>query len=117
MVRQTKTHLFSWLGFVAWGDLGPTTIYRNKKGKMVAFSKTWPEKPPSPDQVVNRQKFIDAAIAWQALTPAKRAQWHLAARRASLCMHGYDLYVSWHTTGNDSDIDTLERQTNTDLIP
>lgn len=116
MPHQTLDHLFTCLGFVIWGDLGPTTIYRNHKGKVVFFAKTWPHKPASPAQTVQRQKFIDAAAAWQNLARNARAQWNLATRRASLCCHGYDLYVHWHLTHDDATIRTLERQTGTQML-
>lgn len=104
------------LGFVIWGDLGPVTIYRDKQGKVVFFAKTWPHKPPSPAQVLQRQKFTDAAAAWQSLTPTQRGAWDQATHRASLCMHGYDLFVHWSLTGDDDAIRTLENQTRTTLL-
>jgi len=117
MPHQTLDHLFTCLGFVIWGDLGPTTIYRNKQGKVTFFEKTWPHKPPSPAQIIQRAKFIEAARAWQALTATTHRQWDLATRRASLCAHGYDLFIHWHTTGDTAAIRTLEHQTRTTLLP
>jgi hypothetical protein len=117
MPHQNAKRLFTCLGFVIWGDLGPTTIYRNKRGKVVFFAKTWPHKPPSPAQTVQRQRFIAAAIAWQTLTPSQRDEWHEATRRASLCMHGYDLFVHWFLSQDDAAIRTLQRQTGTTLLP
>lgn len=117
MAHQTLDHLFTCLGFVIWGDLGPTTIYRNKKGRVVFFDKTWPHKPPSPAQVIQRAKFIDAAQAWQALSFIQKCRWNFAAKRASLCCHGYDLFVHWYTSGDTDAIRTLERQTGTTLLP
>lgn len=117
MAKQPLTNLYSVFGFLIWGDLGPVTMYRNKKGRIVAFSKTWPKKPASPEQQIQRQRFTDAAAAWRALTAAARQQWELATRRASLCMHGYDLFVHWHTSQDDEAIQTLQRQTGTTLLP
>jgi hypothetical protein len=116
MAHQTLDHLYTCLGFVIWGDLGPTTIYRNKRGLVVFFDKTWPDKPASPAQTVQRQKFIDAAAAWQNLLAAQRRQWETATRRASLCMNGYDLFVHWSLTNDADAIHTLERQTGTLLL-
>jgi len=110
-------HLVPFIGFIAWGDVYEVTVYRNKRGKMVWFPKTYPDKPASPAQLVQRQRMTDAAAAWQALSAALRAQWHLAARRASLVMHGYDLFIHWKLTGDDSAIATLDRQTRTPLFP
>lgn len=117
MAHSPPRELLCFLGFVAWGDIGPLTMYTSKRGKLVVFPKTWPKGEVSEDQLAQRAKFTAAAAAWQELTPLKRAQWDLASRRASLCMHGYDLFVHWHTLGDNAAIATLERQTNTSLLP
>jgi hypothetical protein len=117
MPHQQQARLFASLGFVIWGDLGPTTIYRNKKRKVVFFAKTWPHKPPSEAQTIQRQRFIDAAAAWHLLSASARATWELATRRASLCATGYDLFTHWHITNDNAAIHTLERQTRTTLLP
>lgn len=117
MAHLTLDHLFCALGFVIWGDLGHTTIYRDKQGKVVFFEKTWPHKPPSPKQVVQRARFIEAAQAWQELTRPEQFQWNLATKRASLCCHGYDLFLHWYLTSDAAEIATLERQTRTTLLP
>lgn len=117
MAKQPLRALFSIFGFVIWGDFGPLTMYRNKKARVVAFAKTWPHKPASPAQVIQRAKMSEAAAAWQTLTPAEQYQWNLATRRASLCCHGFDLFTHWHMTGDTTAIRTLERQTRTTLLP
>lgn len=116
MAHNSIDHLYCALGFIIWGDLGHTTIYRDKQGKVVWFEKTWPHKPPSPKQTVQRAKMTAAAAAWQALTAAARKQWNLATRRASLCCTGYDLFVHWQLMQDAAAIRTLERQTNTSLL-
>lgn len=117
MPHQTLQRLYTWLGLVAWGDIAEITIYKDKQGKMVWFPKTYPDKPPSDDQVFQRALMTAGAAAWQALPPTDQAQWHLAARRASLVMHGYDLFQHWFLTRDTSAIRTLERQTRTNLLP
>lgn len=117
MAHQTPQNLLSLLGFLAWGDLGPLTLYRNKQGKLVAFAKTWPTGPPSPDQQVLRDQFRRAAAAWQALTDHQRDQWELATLRTSLCMHGYDLFVHYQMKADTEAIQAIERQSNTTLLP
>ena len=117
MAHQPHRALFTLLGFVIWGDLGPTTIYKNRKKKVVVFPKTWPKEPPSPAQTIQRDQFRNAAAAWRSLSSLWRAQWELATRRASLCMTGYDLFVHWHLLHDDTAIETLERQTGTALLP
>ena len=116
MAHQLPISLYSIFGIVIWGDLGPVTIYRDKQGKLVAFAKTWPHKPASPLQIIQRQRFIDAAAGWQALPATTRAQWETATRRASLCCHGYDLFVHWYLSADDEAVKTLERQTGTTLL-
>ena len=105
------------LGCIIWGDLGPLTLYRDKQHKLVVFQKTWPEGPPSADQIIQRNKFRTAALAWNALTQAKRDQWSLAARRASLAMSGYNLFTWWHIHQDDHPIQAIQRQTFTQLLP
>lgn len=117
MAEQPSSNLASVLGFVIWGDLGNLTLYKNKQGKIVIFSKTWPQKPGSEEQLTQRAKMTAAAAAWQALTENARRNWELATRRASLCMHGYDLFVFWTMNGDDAAIRTLERHTATTLLP
>lgn len=117
MAHLTLDHLFCCLGFVIWGDLGHTTIYRDKQGKVIFFEKTWPHKPPSPAQTIQRARFIEAAQAWQELTFIQKCQWNLATKKASLCCHGYDLFIHWYTKGDTAAIRTLEHQTETTLLP
>lgn len=116
MPHQPQSDLYSLLGLVVWGDLGSTTIYHTRRGALVSYAKTWPKQAPSPLQLLQRQRIIDAAAAWRALTPTQHAQWELATRRASLAMTGYGLYVHYHTTGDTPAVRTLERQTNTTLL-
>jgi len=117
MAHQVLDRPFSLYGFLISGDLADLTTYKSRRGKIVTFAKTWPKKPATPAQEAQRQRFRDAAQAWQALTPAARAQWELATLRASLCLNGYDLFVHWHTTQDELAIRTLERQTHTQLLP
>jgi hypothetical protein len=116
MAHQQHT-LYTILGSVIWGDLGPVTIYRDKQGKVVAYAKTYPAKRPSPAQIAQQQRITDAAAAWQTLSSMQRDQWDLACRRASLCCNGYGLWVHWTLTQDLQAIRTLERQTHTTLIP
>lgn len=117
MAHQSIDHLYCALGFVIWGDLGHLTIYRNKQGSVTFFEKTWPHKPASAAQTIQRARFRAAAAAWQTLGLTARRQWEIATRRASLCCHGYDLFVHWYTSGDSAAIRTLEHQTQTTLLP
>jgi len=117
MAKTPLDKLYSILGTVIWGDLADMTMYRNRKGRVVAFAKTWPKDPASTLQLQQRAKMTAAAAAWKALTGDERANWELATKRASLCMHGYDLFVHWQLINDATAIATLERQTNTTLLP
>jgi len=116
MAQQPRRSLFSLLGLVYWGDIGELTVYKSQRGKLVWFQKTWPKEPMSPAQALYRDAIRFAAAEWQTLTPAQRAQWELATKRCSLCMHGYDLWVHAATTGDPKTIDTIERQSDTTLV-
>jgi hypothetical protein len=117
MAFEPDPNTFNYLGFVLWGDLGPFTMYRSSRGHVVWFLKTWPHKQPSAKQLAWRAQWAAAAAAWKALSQEARRQWDLATRRASLCCHGYDLFIHWALTGDDTAIATLERQTRTTLLP
>ena len=117
MAFQPKEKLMSLLGLIAWGDIGELTMYKSRQNRVIIFTKTWPKKPPSPGQVAQRAKMTAGAVAWQALTPATRAQWELASKRCSLCMNGYHAFQHFHMTPDATALATLERQTRTDLTP
>lgn len=117
MPIQPTKNLISIFGTVIWGDIAELTTYRRPDGRIVVFAKTYPDKPPSADQLAQRTALATAAAAWKALTLNQRSNWNTAARKASLCMHGYDLWIYWQLTGDDATLLTIERQTATDLIP
>lgn len=117
MAHHPKQHLFSYFGTVTWGDFADLTMYRRYDGRLVLFPKTWPDKPPTQKQLDDRAAFSAAVAAWHALTPAEQEQWTLAARRGSLCMSGYNLFLHWQLTPDEPALRTLERQTQTSLLP
>ncbi len=116
MIPDTK-RLMNLLGTIVWGDLGPLTIYRSKRGKMVSFAKTWPKEGPTAEQLEYRQKFTAAAAAWQALTARQRREWELATLRSPLTMTGYNLWVHYQIIHDIEAIRTIQRQTRTELVP
>ena len=111
MAQQLGHSLLSVLGLVAYGDLGPLTMYKSKAGKIVAFAKTWPDRPPSYYQVLDRGRFLAAAHSWTDLPQTQKDQWNLAARRASLCCTGYNLYMYCWLAPDNSSVQTIARQT------
>jgi len=114
---QPARNVLSCLGLVYSGDIGQLTVYRSKRGKLVVFKKTWPKEAPSAEQTALRAAFTAAASAWQSLSVGLRAQWELATRRTSLCMHGYNLFVHHQLEGDDQAIRAIERQSHTSLLP
>lgn len=115
MPHQTGDMPLSLMGFVIYGDLADLTLYRNKNGKVVSFQKTWPDKPPSYLQILDQTRFAVAAHAWVDLPEIQKEQWRLAARRASLCLTGYNLYMyCWLAPHNESLV-AIARQTGTTL--
>lgn len=111
------TNLLSILGMVTWGDIGPLTCYRKKSGALVFYAKAPPTSPASPAQLIYRNKWRAAAIAWNDLAKDVRARWELATKRASLRITGYNLWIYYHTTGDAAAIETLEGITGLALLP
>jgi len=115
MAKQNTRTIYSMLGLVIWGDIADLTLYRAHDGRFVIFSKTWPDKPPSPLQITQRKRLAVAAYDWKRLSGDHRDQWNAAARRASLAMTGYNLFVHFSLTPDPTCKATLERQTRTTL--
>lgn len=115
MPIQPPGNLLFFLGFVQWGDIAELTTYRRPDGRVVVFTKTYPDKPPSPAQTAIQTRFVAAATAWRNLTLPEKRQWTLAARRASLCMSGRNLHCSAYLKVDSAALATIARQTNTTL--
>jgi len=112
--------LFLYLGFAAQGDLGPWTMYTSKaqgKSGIVIFAKAWLKDPTSPRQKAHRDRVRAAAQAWKALTAQQRKNWEAACKKLSLRLTGYNLFTHWHMVGDDTNIETVERQSGIPLIP
>lgn len=101
----------SLLGFWVSGDLCGLTIYTNRFGKKVFFQEAPALKPPSPLQVIQRNRFRTAFQNWKALTKTQKANLELAVNRASLCLTGQNLYVSASLTNRAEVVGTIARQT------
>lgn len=101
---------FTLFGFVIGGDMGPLTYYTHKQKQPVCFLKAPPKEPPTEWQVSVRNGFRLAAFLWNRLTVDHKKAWHELARRTSLPMHGYNLFVSLHLRPNPAAKKTLERQ-------
>jgi len=109
-VITTAPTLFA-LGFSAQGDFGPVTCYRDRRRRLILYLRAPPTKPPSYLQARQRAFFRYASREWSALPSAKKTQWQLAAKRASLRITAFNLWLRWRLTGNDAEIATLARFT------
>lgn len=106
----------TFLGLNPTGDLGPLTSYTSKRRKPVWFLKAPPTTPPTGWQIKQRNLFRQIARHWNQLTPAARADWETAAKRAHLTITGLNLFVYFHATGNRKVLRTVERQSRLHLI-
>lgn len=104
------------MGLSQTGDLGPFTIYTDKRRQPVWFLKAPPTKTPSALQLHNRNRFRNAANAWRHLTPATRALWAEAAHKARLFASGYNVFIYWQLRRDAPPIHTIERLSGITLI-
>lgn len=111
------TSILRYLGFNTQGDLGPWTFYTSKRKGLVFFAKAPPLEPPSLMQIHQRNKFRLAGYVWRTLPEDVQGSWQTAARRASLRITGYNLFVHWITKQDDTVIHTIEAQSRIKLIP
>ncbi len=115
-MRRTED-LLRFIGFNSQGDLGPWTLYTDKRKGLVFFIKSPPLEPPSQLQTSIRNSIRLAAYTWRSLSGDQRADWETVSKRANLKIHGYNLFVFWLLRHEDAAIHTLERITNIKLIP
>lgn len=111
----TPDKLASIMGLRPTGDLGPLTWYTKTSGTIVYFPRSPPKCPPTDRQIYQRNQLRRAAIAWQLLDAATRANWEQATKRLSLRLTGYNLWTYYHITGDTSIIDTVSRHSGLDL--
>jgi hypothetical protein len=116
-VARTDNKILAVIGFNCTGDLGPWTLYTSSRAQIVFFPRMPALNPASPKQMTQRAKFVTAALAWQSLTAAQRAQYRAAEQRGSLKITGYNLFVYGRTTGDQITRATIARQTGTMLVP
>jgi len=98
------------LGLIVSGDLGPLTIYTDRHGRKIAFPKSPPKKPPSPAQLVQRERFKAAQAAYMAITPEQKHNYELITKRLALCLTGQNLYIHVALSHAFLSLTTMERQ-------
>ena len=102
---------FKFWGWNTQGDWGPLTFYTSQRHKLVFFAKAPPTTPASELQLIERNNWRSVAWLWRQLTPAQRADWERATKRASLRINGYDLFTHQMTRPNVTTAHTIERNT------
>lgn len=115
-MSKPKQFILQGICFKAQGDVGPLTSYTNKRG-IVCFLKAWLRDPASRKQIAHRDRVREAARLWQLLCPGCKRRWEIASKKAGTQLNGYNLFVHWVMTGEDSNIEAIERQSGHTLLP
>lgn len=102
---------FNLLGIWVSGDLGGLTIYTDRFGRKTAFPKAPPEKPPTQNQIDQRERFRVAQAAWSSLTTVEKQNLEDVVLKVSLCMTGQNLYMSAKMMDSTGLWKTLQQQT------
>lgn len=104
------------LGLHVAGDLGAVTLYQTKRGKIVAFPRTKPDKKPSASQNLQRYRFMRAMHTWQALTDDQQEEYERTTNVLSLCATGANLWIHLCLTHDISYWLTLQHQSGIPLV-
>ncbi len=104
------------IGMNPTGDLGGLTAYTSRRAGTVWFPKSPPLTPPTPWQLIQRNRFRSIAWAWRAKTQQQRDDWLEACRRARLILNGYQLWVWWEHSRDRGSLATIERLSGIELI-
>jgi hypothetical protein len=82
------------LGLNINGDLAGMTIYTRADGRKVMFPASPANKPPSPLQQLQRDRFRAALSTWRALPTAQKEHYENASLCLSLCATGLNVWIS-----------------------
>lgn len=115
-MKTIPTSILQIMGLSIQGDLDGITCWRSKRGAVIWYPKAPPTKPPSALQTQQREKWRAILDDWLALSDSVRANWMLITQRASLSLHGLNLYIWWRCAEDDTIIQTLERQTGISVL-
>lgn len=80
------------LGLRIQGDIGDTTLYTDRLGRLVAYPAGFGTPAPSPLQIANWDRWRTIFSDWRRLTRKQRDDYALAARRCHLLATGPALY-------------------------
>jgi len=115
-MARVDTRWFKYLGWNSQGDLGPLTMYTDKRRQLIWFPKMPPLNPPSLRQTQWRERFRACGREWWELTTTQRKTWEQASQLARLRITGYNLFSYWILTQDDATIRTIESQTGLTLL-
>lgn len=115
-MKTTLPRYLNFLGLNIQGDIDGITCYRSSRGAVIWFPRAPPKKPPSELQIWQRDRWRAILDDWLALPAATQANWMLITERASLSLHGLNLYIWWRSSQDDSIINTLQRHTGITVI-
>ena len=116
-MKSTLVKYLNFLGLQVQGDIDGITCYRSSRGALIWFPRAPPKKPASPLQIWQREKWRGILDDWLELPAATRANWMLITERATLSLHGLNLYIWWRCSEDDSIIETLQRHTGINVLP
>ncbi len=99
------------LGLHVQGDLGPWTIYTDRKGRKKWFLYSPPTKPPTDKQITQRQRFTNAQANWMVLTQTEKLNLEKACVMQSMAFTGQNLFISAQLTGKQAALQVIARLT------
>lgn len=99
------------MGIWVSGDVGDHTIYTDRHGRKVVFPKSPPTRPPSANQIAQRERFKDAQGKWKALSDSDKANLEAATIKSGIVMTGQNLYIAVALKNDQTALDTLSEQT------
>ncbi len=106
------------VGLTCAGDVGPYTTYTNKNKKKVFYDRAPPTRPPTPDQITQRNRYRAVAIDWKGHSSTDRQTWERMTKKLNLPLTGYCLFTWAELTPNERPyLDTIARQSNETIPP
>lgn len=114
---MAKTIPPHYMGLRVSGDLGPVTIYTDRKNRKIFYPIAPPKEPPTQRQLWQRQRFKLAVTYWKQLPPEAKANLEDATRKLGLCLTGQNLFVSCWIRSAPDQYAAVERQSGITLPP
>jgi hypothetical protein len=99
------------------GDLGDLTLYTSKTGKIVAYPRTKPCKPPTRLQQIQRNRFRLAQHNWELEPVNVKVRWEQATLLLSLDITGQNAYISQALSPDPDSLTFVLKRTGIVLIP